>query len=60
MLSTHVWAIARPEYAPCLKAANEARAAAVADAWRGVRRAVARSFRRRPRLVVTAAPGGEG
>jgi len=48
MLFTYVWAIARPEYDPYLKAANEARAAAVADAWRGLRRALARLRRRRP------------
>lgn len=50
MLFTHVWAIARPEYDPYLQAANEARAAAVADAWRALRRGVAR-LRRRQRAA---------
>lgn len=55
MLFTHVWAIARPEYDPYLKAANEARAAAVADAWRGLRRGLARLARRRPRAAAASA-----
>lgn len=55
MLFTHVWAIAWPDYDPHLKAANEARAAAVADAWRRLRRGVARLFRRRRHVAPATA-----
>lgn len=55
MLFTHVWAIARPEYDPYLKAANEARAAAVADAWRWLRHGVARLSRNRSRARAATA-----
>jgi len=51
MLSTHLWAIARPEYEPYLKAARQARAAAVARAWRSLRRGVARLLRPRRRAA---------
>jgi hypothetical protein len=55
MLTDDVWGISRPEYRPYLEAARTARAAVIADAWRALRRGVARRRRRRPRTAAATA-----